>query len=169
MVEYLGLDQEHKGAVYPGWLIAGLTYPPSVPLEPLARSRTISAVRVSDNAYCPVSFQPLADSGNKTFHFFFRAPAATLNDALTLWTHRRAGPGGFLTRNGAPVDGALCFRAFASVSKREAMNLFTARLNEGKTGGWLSGWMIGTAVLIQVLIMAFMVSFLAGRERYRGE
>ncbi len=164
LMEYLGPDEDRETTVFPGWLIARLTYPPTVPLKPLKRSSVENAAWVSDNAYYPVSFKPLPDSENKSYHFFWRAPAASLSDALTMWAHRRAGPGSFLTDNGTPVDGALCFRAFAAVSKNEAMNLFTARLDEGKTGCWLSGWTMIAAVLVQILVVASVLLFLIGRR-----
>ncbi len=157
-------DEKKGGTVYPGQLILRLTYPPSVPFEPKAVSLEKSAAFVSDNAFQAIDFEPLKDSQNKNYHFFFRAPKATLSDALTLWAHRRAGPKRFLTESGTPVDGALSYRAFATISKIEAMNLFTAKLNKGKTMDRLSGWMIIPAVLIQILIMAWICSCLIGRR-----
>ena len=156
-------DDQAPRRLYPGQLILDLTYPPQVPLGPLLRHRVESSLGVSDNAFHPVSFAPLADSGGRTYHFFYQAPSAGLDQALTLWAHRRAGDRSHLTEDGTAVDGALCFRAYAGVSAKEAMNHFTAKLNEGKTGAWLSPWMITAALAVQILILAGICAFLTGR------
>ncbi len=168
-MDSLGLNRELGGEVYQGQLVMNLTYPPQVPLKPLKRGRIEKSLWVSDNTFHPVSFEPIADSENKTYHFFYRAPGASLSNALTLWAHRRSGPASHLTENGTAVDGALSFRAYASVSKGEAMNRFTAKLNEGKTGAWPSGWMIITAVALQVLILAGICSYLIGLGKSAGD
>ncbi|MFZ5917799.1 MAG: DUF6541 family protein [Chloroflexota bacterium] len=94
-----------------GRLVFGLRQAPAG-ADDLVRIE-VEAATIRDNAYHAFRFDPIPDSGGRSFYFFLQAPEAAPGNAVTVWQSALdIYPGGSAVVAGQPQSTDLVFRAF---------------------------------------------------------
>lgn len=98
---------------------------------------TINAREVEDNRFRPFIFDPIRDSAEKNYYFFFDSPDSEPGDAITVWaTIKDLYPEGRPFRNHQAGGGDLVFLTYYQPSTLGKVDILLDRLAANKPLFW---------------------------------
>jgi len=105
----------------------------------------IEAATIRDNEYRTFRFDPIPDSGGRSFYFFFESPEAAPGNAVTVWQSAQdVYPDGATVIDGLPGEGDLAFQSYTGYS----LHAIAADL---WWGIWHRGWVLVLSGLLFTL------------------
>jgi hypothetical protein len=128
----------------------------------------MDASRVRDNTFHRLVFQPIPDSANRQYYFYFEAPDAVPGNAITIWqTDFDSYPGGQVYIGNRPAQGDLAFVAYYRSSPAEVWSAFSDRVRTWHPLLWRARWLVlGAAVVWVAGIGLLLGEVLAAGRRH---
>jgi hypothetical protein len=115
------------------------------------RTITIDAKYVKDTKYHQFIFEPVEDSKNKSYEFYFTSPDSSPGNAITIWsTQENSYDGGDATINHKPIKGDLNFKVFHTFDTSDFLSIFFWRLSRDIP------FLIAYFVIISILLLIIL-------------
>ncbi len=98
---------------------------------------SVNGREIEDNQFRSFTFNPIRDSGRKSYYFFFDSPESVPGDAVTVWgTEKNLYAGGQAFRNHRPGQGDLTFLTYYQPGFIDKVNILFDRLAQNKPLFW---------------------------------
>jgi len=132
----------------------------------LVRETVFNPADTLDNLYRTFAFDPISQSGGKTYAFTLISPGSTLGNSLSVWMNEAdIYPGGRAILNGQPLTGDLTFRTYSRKTPAQAWSRILAR-SSGLPGAAAAVLLAAAFVLFEAVQIAFLLA-LVGSLRTR--
>ena len=126
---------------------------------------TVEASNIRDNASQRFAFDPIANSADREFYFYLKAPEASPGNAITIWqTDFDSYHSGCAYIDDQPTDGDLRFVAYYRSSPPEVWTALTERVRTWHPYLWQVRWLL----LITAAALTLGIGILLGELMIAG-
>jgi hypothetical protein len=137
------------------------------PERHLVRETIFNPADTADNLYRAFAFDPIPQSGGKTYVFTLNSPASTLSNSLSVWMNEAdIYPGGRAILNGQPLTGDLTFRTYSRKTPAGAWGRILAQVT-GLPGSWSAVLLAAAFVLFEAVQIAFLLALVGNLKNRR--
>ena len=137
------------------------------PERHLVRETVFNPADTLDNLYRAFAFDPIPQSGGKTYAFTLISPASTLNNSLSVWMNEAdIYPGGRAILNGQPLTGDLTFRTYSRKTPAGAWGRILAQVT-GLSGSGSAVLLAAAFILFEAVQIAFLLALVGNFKNRR--